>query len=282
MQTVYIDVYFLINFTVDLLALHFASSFSRVPIKNFNLILASVIGGAYAIVALLIPPAPLLQFAVAVIALIVFSAAARWSLTPMRRIKLTCAFLLFLVIIGGLVYFAFNMLERYLPDYSEQPIRNRRLLILAIIILLVMAAIKLCLSLFSHTATQKCERVCIEHGDSSIEVEALVDTGNLLKDPMSGSPVILIKRDCAEGLFPHGVPTLYATEQTEEIKKSIRIIPIKRGERSVLLVGIKPDRVWICRGKQKSDIDITVAIDNEGGSFGGFMGLIPAIATENA
>ena len=55
MKTIYLDVYFLINFTVDLLALHFASAFSKVPIKNYKLILAATVGGLYAIALVFIP-----------------------------------------------------------------------------------------------------------------------------------------------------------------------------------------------------------------------------------
>ena len=42
MQTLYIDVYFLINFTVDLIALHLASEFSKIEIKGLRLILFAV------------------------------------------------------------------------------------------------------------------------------------------------------------------------------------------------------------------------------------------------
>lgn len=281
MQTIYIDVYFLINFTVDLLALHFAASFTKVPIKNLNLFLASVIGGAYAVVALFLPENALIHFFVALASLILFSAVSRWSLTISRRIKLICAFLLFLVIIGGFVYFVFNMLERFLPSASGSPIRNRSLLVFSIIILLVIAAIKLILSLFSHTATEGSERVFIKLDEVVISVESLVDSGNLLKDPVNGSPVMIIKPECASKLFPHGLPDLYNYELIEGIKKSIRIIPVKRGEKSVLLVGARPERAWIEKNNKIIDLNITVAIDNEGGSFGGFLGLIPAIVTND-
>ena len=54
-STVYIDVYFLINFTVDLLAFHLASAFTKVRIKNSRLFIASLLSALYACIILFLP-----------------------------------------------------------------------------------------------------------------------------------------------------------------------------------------------------------------------------------
>ena len=54
MTTLYIDVYFLINFCVDILALYFAASFVKIPCTNLRLVISGVIGGGYAVVGILL------------------------------------------------------------------------------------------------------------------------------------------------------------------------------------------------------------------------------------
>ena len=44
MQTLYIDVYFLINFTVDVLAVYFAVLLSKITTSRIRLILCGLIG----------------------------------------------------------------------------------------------------------------------------------------------------------------------------------------------------------------------------------------------
>ena len=54
MKTVYIDVYFLINFTIDILAIFIALRMNHVKIKMSKLIFSGILGGLVAIVELLI------------------------------------------------------------------------------------------------------------------------------------------------------------------------------------------------------------------------------------
>ena len=70
MQTLYIDVYFLINFTVDFLALYFASVFSRVPTSVKRLIFSSLLGALFASGMIFLPEIPILQILTAIITLL--------------------------------------------------------------------------------------------------------------------------------------------------------------------------------------------------------------------
>ena len=54
-MTLYVDVYFLINFTVDILALYFAAIFSKVPTSTRRLIISAVIGAFFAIGIVFLP-----------------------------------------------------------------------------------------------------------------------------------------------------------------------------------------------------------------------------------
>ena len=65
------------------------------------------------------------------------------------------------------------------------------------------------------------------------------------------------------------------------IKKRIRLIPISRGGQTHVLVGVKADSVRIKRGDCYENLRVTLAVDKEGGSYGGFMALMPSAALDN-
>jgi hypothetical protein len=47
-------------------------------------------------------------------------------------------------------------------------------------------------------------------------------------------------------------------------------------------VGVKADNVRIKRMDKYEELRVTLAIDKEGGSFGGYMALMPSAALDNA
>ena len=55
MNTVYIDVLFLINFTVDYLALYLTGKTLRLPLHRWRLIVVSLVGALYALWAAMVP-----------------------------------------------------------------------------------------------------------------------------------------------------------------------------------------------------------------------------------
>jgi len=229
---------------------------------------------------LFLPQNALLIFFVTIIALLISSVLAVRKITLVRRIRLTVAFLLFLIIIGGLVYFAYLKLDGILPDTEDAAPENRRLLITALLLLLGAGLIKLVLSLFSSTKSERAAMLTIDFLGKNITLEAFVDTGNLLKDPMDRVPVMLIKRSVAEGLFPEGIPRLQAHKINEKYQKHLRLVPMKVGDKTVILIAFKPDTVRFNGKKGDVEIKITVAIDEGEGSFGGYRALLPSAALE--
>ena len=49
-----------------------------------------------------------------------------------------------------------------------------------------------------------------------------------------------------------------------------------------MLVGVKPDYVRIRNKDRYEELSVTLAIDKEGGTYGGFMALMPSAALDNA
>lgn len=281
MKTVYIDVYFLINFTVDLLALHFASRFSKVPVGNIRLLLSAFLGGLFAVGSVFMPQSGwffgILCVGFLIALCIVCAKGSRWG----RKLKFGISFLLFEILIGGVVYFFFELFKKYFPtSEGGADIHNRGLLFLSVTVLLSMGIIKLLFILFDGARSERSVTVRIELLGEKIECTSLVDSGNLARDPMDSSPVIFLKRACAEGLFPEGIPELDGGTVPEKYKRYVRLIPINCGGVCKIVYGVRPDRVSVMLGKKEERINVTVAIDNEGGAYGGYEALMPVSALE--
>ena len=57
---------------------------------------------------------------------------------------------------------------------------------------------------------------------------------------------------------------------------------MSRGGATHVLVGVKTDGVRVIKGETKEEVRVTLAVDKEGGTFGGFGALMPSAALDNA
>ena len=138
-------------------------------------------------------------------------------------------------------------------------------------------------SFFSNIEGERSVEVEICFFDKRAVVTAFVDSGNLAVDPMDMSPVLLIKKDFAKRILPQNIEDLCDIDSLDRgVKKRIRLIPVSRGDKTHVLVGVKADSVKLIRGDSSEQISVTLAIDKEGGSFGGFEALIPSAVLNNA
>ena len=286
MRTLYIDVYFLINFTTDILSLYFASRFSKVPTNTRRLIVSALIGALIAVITVFLPEFPILKFCVATVGLLLMAVAAPVDVSFRRRIKFAFAFVIFEALVGGAVSFLWEIMDKYISPLfggTGSGTINHKMLIMSIIILLSMGVFKMIVSFFSNNQNEKSVDLEISFMDKLTVVSAFVDSGNLAVDPMDMSPIVLIKRDLAKQILPQNIIELKDVDSLDRsIKKRIRLIPISRGAETHVLVGVKVDSVKIINKSKKEDVFVTIAIDREGGTFGGFEALMPAAAIDNA
>ncbi len=282
----YADVYFLINFTVDTLALYFAVSASKIASSVKRIIALAAMGALVALVSVLFFGGLLGEL---LLAAVYFPAVAIFiseKLTLYRRVKVTALFAIFEFLCGGAVSFGYGFLDRHFylsGELSEAEEPNRRLLILAVLILLSIGIFKLVLLFFRNSATQKFFVVKITLLGKSVTADALVDTGNLLRDS-SGMPVILIKSTLAKKIhesFPLSDKEL--TNLPPELMPRISLLPLRSVGGRGILVGIRVDEVEIIseKGTPRGVIRAIIAGDKEGGTYDGFEALMPAGALDD-
>lgn len=285
MRTLYIDVYFLINFTVDILSLYFAAILSKTATSSRRLILSALIGAIAAVLTVLLPEYPIMKIFFGAMGLILMALIAPKKLLFRRRIKFTFAFLIFEALVGGIVSFIWGIMDKYISKLlvgAEGGAVNRKMLFLALIILLSIGVFKMIVSFFSNAESEGNVDVEVSFLETTALFSAFIDSGNLAIDPMDMTPVLFIKPDLARTLLPESIIELSNIDSLDrKIKKRIRLIPITRNGQTHVMTGVKADSVKIIQGDSVEEISVTIAVDKEGGSYGGYQALMPSAALGN-
>ena len=285
MKTLYIDVYFLINFTVDIISLCFAGMLSKIVTSFGRIISAALIGAAFATGVIFLQDNFILKLFLSFLILVIIGVISTGSININRKIKFIISFCIFEALVGGIITMIWGFLDTYLYGYvsSESNIYvNRKMLIFALIILLVIGVFRMIVSAFNSNCSEKTVEIEISFMNRTIKTESLVDSGNLATDPMNMCPVLFLKAKTAMQIFPKNVVDLLDPDNIDrEIRKRIRLIPISSGSNRRVLIGVKPDSVRIFSNGKSEPIKVTIAIDKEEGSYGGYDSLMPASALDN-
>ena len=223
---VYLDVLFLLNFAVDFLLLTGTNRLSGYPPGTRRALLAALVGGIYAGACVLPGFAFLSNTLWRLVSLGIMSAIAFGiSRGAMSRGVL---FLLLSMALGGI---AIGLGRRGFGT-----------LILAALGLCV-----LCLVAFrGRTTQQRYVPVTISHGDKTLMLTALVDTGNTLRDPISGRPVVIADDAAATKLLNMTREQLARPMETITVSgiAGLRLIPYRAvGQTGGMMLGIRPDRI---------------------------------------
>jgi stage II sporulation protein GA (sporulation sigma-E factor processing peptidase) len=118
--------------------------------------------------------------------------------------------------------------------------------------------------------------VKIAFDNRKIDLSALIDTGNSLKDPLTNIPVMVVEFKALEELLPIEIKSIFENSREDDlncitttISKSkwfsrFRLIPFSSlGKENGMLLGFKPDYVEIGEDEEKKDIkNVIVGIYN--------------------
>ncbi len=282
MQTLYVDVYFLINFTVDFIALYFATGLAKVPTSTVRLLIGSVIGAFFSVAYVLSPEIPIVKLVISCLGLLITVSSSIKRVSLVRKIKTVFSFLIFGALLGAAVYYIYGLMDKYLYSYldgSRGSAENPKIIMFSLIVLLSIGVFKMLVSFFRNIESEGSGELEISVFGKTVRAEAFFDSGNLAIDPMDMRPILFIKEELAKRLLPKEVIELTDPDKLDrDIKKRIRLIPISRGTSTRVLTGIRADSVKLLRNNQAEELYVTLAIDNEGGNYGGFSALLPSSA----
>lgn len=260
-QEVYIDLYFLINVSMDLLCLMITAFLLHRSVKRRRACLAALIGGGYAVLSLLLSLNGLLGFLSDIAAAVVMCAVSFWERKASFFGMLQCALVQSLVsmMLGGIMTALYSLLNRLNLPFDA--LKGDGLSVWSFALLTAVASIATVRGgrLFGLSQKTKSVTLHIVLFKKEVTLQAMVDSGNLLRDPISGKSVIVAELSALSQKLPGALLAAYESNDfgawlsVYENAKYIRPIPTHTAAGDALLFAIVPDSVTVaCQGKTYS------------------------------
>lgn len=280
MTVIYADSLWMVNFSMDFLALYICGRFLKIPMKPLRLALAAAVGGVYGVAS------ALLEFGMdaacggvisalgAVICVAVMTALG-FGAKGIAAIRTALTYTAVNVGLGGVMTSLYSIAGRAagllgIGGYDTSPSASPVFFAIAA---LISGAVSLAYGKFRNKSLEKREVAAeLTLLGRSVPLKLLCDSGNLLKDPFLGGPVIVVSEMGIREILPEewgsGNPEPPAIHSLKA-----RLIPVSGVTGKGMLICFRPDRISV-EGKT---VEASVAIDSTGGNYGGCDGIIPQI-----
>ena len=279
---VYIDLYVLINFSMDLLCLMIVGSLLHRRVRRGRAILAAVLGGLYSAAALLLTIDGVIGFALdAAAAILLCTVAFRTRAEKLlTTLKSATVFVLTSMLLGGIMTGLYSMLNRlHLP---LETLQGDDLSVWIFALVTAVAGILTARGGAFLGFSKKVSHVTVHAVlfGRAVELCAMVDSGNLLRDPISGKSVIVADAERLRSILPPDLiracnqkdPTQWLT--THENAKRARPIPTSTATGQSLLLALVPDSLTLTVGKETYPADYLIAPAPLGYTTQGFDAVI--------
>lgn len=247
-MTVYADLFFLTNWAMDYLLLWATGRFAAVRVRAGRLVLSAFLGAAYATAFLFAPARPLYSVAAKLVFSLLLVAVAfpvrSWS--QLGRLW-GCFLVLSLAAGGGALALAYLRLPGAGGPFPGVPAWSVGLAVAATLALAgqAWAYRRRC----AHLPILETE---VRLGGRRVTLPALVDSGNQLRDPFSGSPVMVAEYAAVRRLLPRELEGVLlgrgglSRGAFFPFADRLRIVPFSAlGSRRGVLYGFRPDGVRI-------------------------------------
>ena len=204
-MTIYLDIILLENLCMNYIILFATGLVHKVKIKQWRILFSSLIGGIYSILSF----AKVLEIYSNIIFKFILSVVMIYIAFKPKNLKILVKELLIFYLVsfafGGcafcLLYFVKpqDILMRNGVLTGSYPIK---IALLGGIVGFVIVNIAFKIVKGRYRSKDMFCKVNIFWKDKNVELKALIDTGNMLKDPLSNTPVIVVEKQILEQIIP--------------------------------------------------------------------------------
>lgn len=261
---IYSDILFLLNFSLDYLCLFITGRLLICGGKSWRLVLGAALGGLYSFLPYVIELPIYISFPLHIVTAGVMCLISFRKQNVKKTVLTVLTFIVSSALMGGLITAIFNLTSSYFDGIYREMSSLAFFAVCA-----VSALIALLYGLLSrrkiHTASAE---IRFYVNGERFDVKLLADSGNLVTEPFSSLPVIVVSSSA--------LPTPYDRPESELFPLPIRIIPFSSSAGRSCFYGFRPDRIELIRlaGKPKL-IHAFIGIDTANSSYSGYDGLLP-------
>ena len=251
-QTVYADLLFLINFSMDFLCLFSVAKLLSRPFSFIRGAAAASLGGMYSVLSLFLnlPTPAAVAIDVAACILLCVTVFCKKGETFTSLLLLSSAFFLSSMLLGGIMTAIFNLLNRLSPPTDQFSDGEGIPLWILAPVTALSAFITWIGGRFLRKRAQTVSAVVeIRLGKKTAIIRGMCDSGNLLRDAISGKSIIVSDKRNAKNLLPVDCPPIdqWTVESIDELPPSVRsrlrLIPAGTANGEGLMMALRPDAV---------------------------------------
>lgn len=274
---VYADLLFLINAGMDGLCLLLAGRLLHRRVKTWRVAVGAVLGGVYAVAALLLPdmgqaPSLLCDLGVCItMCAVVFGEKRRGWLKGI--LTASGVYFALSMALGGVMTALYHLLNRagvanLLSELSEGGGDGLGSWLFLLLVLIGGAVSLWGGRLLRRSRAVRICTVAVELDGRTAALRGMVDSGNLLRDPMSGRVVICADGETLRDILSPPLAAVMTGKSPEAVGLSpadarrVRVIPAGTATGEGLLYGFVPDRITLTAegDNQGREIDAAVAV----------------------
>ncbi len=268
-NAIYIDVLFFVNFIINICLIASAGSVMKLNLKTMRITLSSAIGAVYSCLIFVGDFNALTSVGIRIcfVTLIVLTAFGRCKI---RQLIKRCLVFFALTVLLGILTLAvlyFSDIGIRLGGVVKNGIFYFNIPMSLMLVSCITAYVVICLlkRIFKKTVSRSYVRITIHHLGKTVELKALIDTGNMLKDPFSGKKVLIAELGVLKPLFDFDTKAVF--EDFENLPEGFRLIPYSSiGNNCGLIAAFVPDSVQI---EKAEETNIITAVFSGSLSVGG-------------
>ena len=240
---------------------------SKSNTKAFRLILSSVIGAVYS-VCMFIPQVTVLgTFISKALLSFVMVYVAFLAKNFKTYFKQLCFFYLVSLMCAGVVMALSSMNSNFIISKGPLVYVNTGTLSIIIAAVISYFVIRITFGIYKKISLRDYLSMVVYKDGKAVNITVLIDTGNLLIDPIGGGPVIVAEQNVLSPIV--GLGDVY--QKCSKIS-GMRLIPIQTvGCNNELLVGFKPDKIC-CKTPLRDDAIIAVAPNSFNADYNALAG----------
>lgn len=269
-MTIYVDVLFLENLILNCIILYATTIISKEKVKHLRIIISGAIGALYVIIYYIFKM-PIYTNIIAKIMLVVCMVYIVFK--PKKGKDLFKQLIYFFLV--SFVFGGASLGVIYLSNENKVTIQNGMILdyySMKIVFVGIIIAFIVCILAFKLVKTKfsKKDMFCEIIGSidgKKFQTKAMIDTGNLLKEPITNTPVVVVENKVLEDILPMEV--LENTENIlggdieklskklqEKYLSKLKVIPFSSlGKQNGMLLGIKVEELIVIKGDEERKID---------------------------
>lgn len=277
-NTVYADLLFLIDFSMDFLTFYIVARLLRQRPKIIRMCSASAMGGVYSVISLGINVGRLPALVFDIFVCFVMCMTVFLEKDPKRFRKMPLYTLLYFTVsalLGGVMTAIYGFLNRRRPSDASVGRNELSLWVFGFVALLSGLVTLLGGNLLGRTSRAKIGRLTVRLGARKVTFEAMSDSGNLLRDPIGGRDVVVVDGKKARNIVP-SLALSDAGALPDEMKKRVRMIPVRTASGEGLLEAFVPDDVLLLYDGTEKHIDVLIAVSKSDLDGGECEAIVPA------